>query len=170
VFIINIVGFDFAWFGLVYWGNSFIPVALLLLCFHFYFVSKKKLSEFYLICAVTTIGIYVDATLQHFGVFVFPNDVLMPFWLVILWFCFASTLCHSLKFLQGSKLLQGLVGGLCAPISYFAGNEMNAVSFGLTATYTFIILSIVWGALMVVFFSIKSILIDEEVPNVEVLN
>ena len=46
MFIINIVGFDFAWFGLVYWGNSFIPVALLLLCLHFYFVSKKKISEF----------------------------------------------------------------------------------------------------------------------------
>lgn len=166
VFIINVIGFDIAWFGLVYWGNFFIPVALLMLVLHFYFVSKTRIKEFYLICTVTIIGIMVDSMLQYLGVFVFPEGKIMPFWLITLWFCFASTLCHSLKFLQGSKLFQGIIGALLAPLSYIAGNEMNAVSFGLTVTTTFVILSIIWGSLMILFFSLKSYLIHEEIRYV----
>jgi len=86
----------------------------------------------------------------------------MPLWLITLWFCFASTICHSLKFLQKSKLFQVLVGGLLAPVSYLAGNEMNAVSFGLSVTNTFVILSVLWGVLMLIFFALKSQLIQEE--------
>lgn len=164
--IINFLGFDLAWFGLVYWGNFFIPVALVMLGLHFYFVSKTKAKEFYLICAVTAIGIVVDSLLQYLGVFVFPQGQMMPLWLITLWFCFASTLCHSLKFLQSSKLFQGLVGALLAPISYLAGNEMNAVSFALTITNTFVILSVIWGLLMILFFSLKSYLIHEELRYV----
>lgn len=162
MFIINVIGFDLVWFGLVYWGNFFIPVALIMLGLHFYFVSKAKAKEFYLICAVTIIGIVVDSLLQYLGVLVFPQGQMMPLWLITLWFCFASTLCHSLKFLQSSKLFQGLVGASLAPISYIAGNEMSAVSFGLTVTNTFIILSVIWGLLMILFFSLKSYLIHEE--------
>ena len=163
MFIINLIAFDIAWFGLVYWGNLFIPFALLMLCLHFYFVSKTRKNEFYLICAVTLIGIYVDSMLQFLGVFVFADGQMMPLWLITLWFCFASTICHSLKFLQKSKLFQVLVGALLAPISYIAGNEMNAVSFGLTVTNTFVILSILWSLLMVIFFALKSHLMQEEV-------
>lgn len=166
MFIINVIGFDIAWFGLVYWGDIFIPIALIMLALHFYFVSKDKAKEFYLICTVTAIGIMVDSILQYLGVFVFPEGQMIPFWLITLWFCFASTLCHSLRFLQNSKLSQGLVGALLAPVSYIAGNEMNAVSFGLTLTTTFVILSIIWGVLMILFFSLKSYLIHEELRYV----
>ncbi len=101
--------------------------------------------------------------LQFLGVFVFADGQMMPLWLITLWFCFASTICHSLKFLQKSKLFQVLVGALLAPISYIAGNELNAVSFGLTVTNTFVILSILWSLLMVIFFALKSHLMQEEV-------
>lgn len=164
MFFINVIGFDIAWFGLVYWGNFFIPVALLMLGLHFYFVSKTKAKEFYLICTVTAIGVAVDSVLQYSGVIVFPEGQMMPLWLITLWLCFASTLCHSLKFLQGSKCFQGLVGVVLAPVSYLAGSEMHAVSFGLTVTNTFIILSMVWGLLMILFFSLKSFLIHEDLP------
>lgn len=166
MFIINLIAFDIAWFGLVYWGNLFIPFALLMLCLHFYFVSKNRISEFYLISTVTLIGVLVDSMLQYLGVFAFPEGQMMPLWLITLWFCFASTLCHSLKILQKSKLFQALVGALLAPISYLAGNEMNAVSFGLTVTNTFVILSVIWGLLMILFFTLKSYLIHEELRYV----
>ena len=162
MFIINLIAFDIAWFGLVYWGNLFIPFALLMLCLHFYFVSKNRIKELYLISTVTLIGVLVDSILQYFGVFTFPEGQVMPLWLITLWFCFASTICHSLKFLQKSKLFQVLVGGLLAPVSYLAGNEMNAVSFGLSVTNTFVILSVLWGVLMLIFFALKSQLIQEE--------
>jgi len=163
LFIINIIGFDFVWFGLVFWGNIFIPVALVLLGLHFYFVSKSKVKEFYLVCVVALIGILVDSTLQYFEIFIFSMENSIPFWLVTLWFCFAATICHSLNFLQKSKILQLLVGAFLAPISYLAGHKLDVVSFGLSTSNTIIILSIIWGVLMLIFFSLKSYLIHDEV-------
>jgi hypothetical protein len=164
VFLINLIGFDFVWFGLIYWGNTFIPLALLLFSLHLFFVSKTKLKECYLICVVASIGILVDSALQYFGVFIFKQVDILPFWLITLWFCFPATLCHSLKFLQNSKLSQLLVGFFIAPMSYLAGNELNVVTFGLTVFETFILLSFIWGLLMIIFFTLKSYLILE-VPN-----
>ncbi|MCP4323932.1 MAG: DUF2878 domain-containing protein [Alteromonadales bacterium] len=162
MFIINLLGFDFIWFGLVYWGNIFIPLALLLLGLHIYFISNTKLKEIYLICAVASIGILVDSALQYFGVFIFPQLKILPLWLITLWFCFAATLCHSLKILQSSKLLQWLVGAFLAPISYLGGNELSAVTFGLNTVNTFVLLSFLWGALMIIFFHLKAYLVQEE--------
>ena len=162
IFIINLVAFDLAWFGLIYWGNLFIPTALLMLCLHFFFISKMRVNEFCLICVVTIIGVFVDSMLQYLGVLVFPEGKIMPLWLITLWLCFASTLCHSLKFLQRSILLQGVFGALFAPISYIAGNEMNAVSFGLSVENTFATLSILWGGLLIIFFFLKSYIIHTD--------
>lgn len=86
----------------------------------------------------------------------------MPYWLVTLWFCFASTISHSLNFLQNSVLLQIVVGSLIAPLSYVAASKLNAVDFSLSLVNTFAILSLVWGLLMVIFFALKSHLIKEE--------
>ena len=155
MFIINVIGFDFIWFGLVYWGNVFIPVASVILGLHFYFVSKSKINELYLVCVIALIGILVDSSLQYFEIFIFPGGNSIPLWLVTLWFCFAATICHSLNFLQNSRLLQLLVGACLAPVSYLAGHKMDAVSFGLSISNTIIILSIVWGGLMVDIFHFK---------------
>jgi len=162
MFIVNVIGFDLVWFGLVYWGNSFIPIALILLGLHFCFISKFKTKELQLVCIVALIGIAVDSTLQVFDVFIFESDTTLPFWLITLWACFAATLCHSLNFLQKSKILQWLIGALLAPLSYIAGNKLQAVSFSLTTESTFIILSLIWGLLMIIFFSLKHHLIDRE--------
>lgn len=163
VLIINLVGFDIAWFGLIYWGNFFVPIAVLMLCLHFYFISLSKTSEFCFICIISFIGILTDLTLQFLGIFIFPSGELMPYWLITLWFCFASTICHSLKFLQNSALLQVLMGALIAPFSYLAASKLQAVSFGLPLVNTLVILSLIWGLLMVTFFSLKSCLIKEEI-------
>jgi len=162
VFFINLIGFDFVWFGLIYWGNAFTPIAFLLLGLHFYFAAKAKLKELYLICAVASIGILVDSTLQYLRIFIFPELNILPLWLVTLWFCFAATLCHSLKFLQHSKLLQWFTGAFLAPMSYLAGYKLDVVSFSLTVTSTFVVLSFVWSVLMIVFFTLKSYLIQED--------
>ena len=61
--LINIIGFNIAWLGLVYWGNNFILIAFLMLAIHILFLSKKH-NEFLLIVAITIIGIWVDSFLQ----------------------------------------------------------------------------------------------------------
>lgn len=156
--IFNAVGFNLAWFGLVYWGNAFIPISLLLLLAHFYFNSQVK-GELLLMVIITFFGILVDSLLQQFTFFIFAEHSHLPFWLITLWACFSATICHSLHFLAGSKVLQLLVGGLFAPLSYIAGQKMAAVEFGQSLLLTYVTLSLLWGLLFVLFFMLKNRLV-----------
>jgi hypothetical protein len=157
-FIINAIGFNLTWFGLVYWGDIFVPVAIVLLGAHIIYVSDKGNHEIALIVIVAIIGVVVDSTLQVLGVFNFFGNAYLPLWLISLWFCFGATLHHSLGFLQDSKRLQFLVGATIAPLSYLAGNQLEAVDFGISIFSTYMVLSLVWAVLMVVFFYIKFLL------------
>lgn len=163
--LLNMIGFNVLWFGLVYFGNIFIPVALIALCLHLTFVSTIKKETNYVL-AVMCIGIVLDSFLTLIGVFIFNEFSLIPFWLMTLWACFAATLCHSLSFLQSSKWLQLLAGGLFAPFSYIAGSQLQAVNFGLPLINTFIILSVIWAALFILIYLLKSLIIKPEVEYV----
>jgi len=164
-FLINIIGFNFVWFGLVYWGNTFIPISLFILAAHLYF-KAKGFGELKLIAAITVTGILVDSLLQYFTVFIFVDSSHIPFWLVMLWACFGATLCHSLRFLAGSKLLQLLVGGLLSPLSYIAGYKFKAVDFSLSLYTTYGILAAIWALLFVLFFFLQARLVKTEVNHV----
>jgi hypothetical protein len=163
--VINLVGFNLSWFGLVYWGNAFIPVSLSLLMVHLYFYGRKN-KELLLVSLVTLVGVMVDSSLQYVNVFVFENSLHIPLWLITLWACFAATLSHSLNFLSRHKILQLLVGALLAPLSYIAGFKFDAVDFTFSVFSTYMILSIIWGILFVTFYALKESLVYSEVNHV----
>jgi len=164
--MLNFVAFNFVWLGLVYWGNTFIPFATLFFCGHIVYIYNKQKNEILLIIIVALLGILVDTILQGQDVFLFAEKHHLPFWLITLWFCFATTLSHSLNFLSHSVVMQALVGALIAPLSYIAGNQCKVVVFGYSTLSTFFILSVIWCQLMVVFYFIKSYLIKEENTHV----
>ncbi|MEW6998077.1 DUF2878 domain-containing protein [Colwelliaceae bacterium BS250] len=160
--IINIIGFNISWFGLVYWGNSFIPIALVLLIAHILFLSIKP-NEVLLILVITFIGIGVDSFLQYFNVLIFVDVNHIPFWLMCLWACFAATICHSLRLLESSKLMQVIVGAVFAPLSYIAGYKFGVVDFGYSLFFSYLILSLIWAVLFILFFYLMSRLVKVEV-------
>lgn len=159
--IFNLLGYNFTWFGLIYWGNAFIPVAITFLVAHFYWNRNRVLREFIIIFSVAYIGIVVDSILQFTGVFIFPESNHLPLWLMALWVCFATTITQSLSLLSYSKLYQGLVGFFLAPLSYLAGQQLNVVEFGMTTIETYLLLSFIWCFLMLSFFYIKGFLSGE---------
>ena len=156
----NIIGFNISWFGLVYVGNAFIPFALLFLCFHF-IVEVKNTREVLYTLTVCAIGILIDSLLQFSGVFSFQKLTYLPFWLIILWGCFATTLCHSLKFMGLSRWFQ-LIAGVIAPLSYIAGYKFSAVQFSQSLIFTYAVLAVLWTLLFILFFKLKSVLVDKE--------
>ena len=162
--VLNVIGFNLIWFGLVYWGNMFIPLAVLALTLHLRFLSTNK-NEVKLIFAITIIGIIVDSLLKLTGVFMFYESVQIPFWLITLWACFAATICHSLSFLNSSKTRQLLIGGALSPLSYIAGEKLDAVEFGQSMLDTYMILAVIWAVLFLLFFKLKSFLVDAEVKH-----
>ena len=158
--IVNLVGFNITWLGLVFFGNSFIPFAATLFICHLYFQAEK--NELVLILLVATIGVLLDSTLEYNSIFVFPKTEYIPLWLITLWFCFAATIRHSLGFLAQSKILQLLVGGIAAPLSYLAGAKFSVVQLTLSTGLSYLILACIWGPLLVVIFLINERLCIEE--------
>lgn len=150
----NLVAFNIAWFGLVFIGNLFIPIALILLGSQLWFCQASK-NELLLICLVAVIGMSLDLTLVFSGIFIFPNTEFIPFWLMILWVFFASTIRHSLAFLSYSKFLQFLVGATIAPLSYLAGAKLSVVYLAPSLGFSYLILACLWGPLMVFIFALS---------------
>ncbi|NVK26384.1 MAG: DUF2878 domain-containing protein [Gammaproteobacteria bacterium] len=167
--IINFVGYYVAWLGLVLFGNVFVPFALALLVIHLLGVvthpSRQK-AELKLIVSVAMLGSLVDGLLTQLSIFHFHRGSLLPllsipYWLVILWACFAATLAHSLKVLSKSKILQALVGAVFAPLSYVAGYKFDAVQLGYSVFSTYLVLATVWAVIIVVCFSLKDKFLSE---------
>jgi hypothetical protein len=162
--LINLIGFNVSWFGLIYWGNNFIPIAFLLLAAHLFFQSKNY-KELFLILVVSVIGISVDSLLQQLTLFIFLEPSHIPFWLMMLWASFAATICHSLNFLASSKMLQLVVGGLISPLSYIAGYKFMVVDFGYSMFITYVVLALVWGGLFILFYYLKNKIMKGEMSH-----
>lgn len=152
--LINMLGFNLVWFGLVYWGNCFIPIAIFLICVHLIKLSHFK-YEMRLVLLVTVLGSSIDNILTFLYVFQFDNTHFTPLWLVVLWASFACTLCHSLRFLDNSRVMQLLIGGLVSPLSYIAGHKLGAVNFSYSMVMTYSLLAVIWAGLFYLFFSLK---------------
>lgn len=164
--LFNLVGFNIAWFGLVFIGNLFIPVAIMLFIAQLWFFQATK-NEILLIFLVAIAGIGVDYALVFSGVFIFPDTHGIPLWLITLWVVFAGTIRHSLAFLRNSKLLQLFVGAIFAPLSYIAGAKLSVVYLVPSMTMSYLLLASLWAPLMIVFFTLSRwLLLLEEESNV----
>lgn len=164
--LVNMLGFNFIWFGLIYWGNVFTPIALCLIALHLIKLSSVN-RESRLVLLITAIGGSIDSLLHFFGFFIFPDSAFTPLWLIVLWAAFACTVCHGLNFLSHSKILQMVIGGGFAPLSYFAAERLGAVNITVPLIYSYLILTLIWAILFVLFFTLKPILINKRLKHVE---
>ena len=164
--LVNMLGFNFIWFGLVYWGNLFIPVALCLIAFHLIRLSSVN-RESRLVLLITAIGGSIDSLLHFFGFFIFPDSAFTPLWLIVLWSAFSCTVCHGLNFLSQSRVLQIIVGGGLAPLSYFAAERLGAVNITMPSVSSYLLMASIWAMLFVLFYTLKPILINKRLKHVE---
>ncbi|MBU2872118.1 DUF2878 domain-containing protein [Colwellia sp. E2M01] len=159
--LLNLIGFNISWFGLIILGNIFIPFVICWLGTHLYY-SAQRIAEVKLILCITCIGICVDSIWQLTGVLIFPNELIIPLWLMILWSAFAATVAHSLQILSRSKYLQFAIGFIFPPMSYIAGTSLSSVELGHTLLFTYCLLGVVWAVLMVLFFHLKTVFFKKE--------
>jgi hypothetical protein len=124
-------------------------VAATALVLHFLCISRQR-AEWLCIAMTVIIGCLLDSVLHRFGVLQFPNfDGLgVPFWLATIWLLFATTLNHSLRWLQKHGYWAALLGASIAPLSYWAGVRFGVARFGLETPWAMAILAICWGLLL----------------------
>lgn len=159
--LFNLIAFNCSWLGLVLFGNLAIPFVFLWLISHLY-ACENYVAELKLILSVTVIGVCLDSLLTSLGVFRFSDSLLLPFWLIVLWSAFASTIAHSLNFLTANKKYQFIVGFIFPPFSYLAGASLSKVELGYQALTTYMILAPLWGCLFIVIYLLKNAFYVEE--------
>ena len=152
--LINFIGFQASWWLLVLYQNQYWWVVAALLIAHIVLVGES-LTEFAVVLVAAIAGVITDSLLAMFGVYIFSGSgqfLPIPFWLILLWFAFASTLRHSLAYLSTHYWLAAGLGAVAGTLSYVAGMKLQAVTFGLAFYPTVFLLAAIWACLMPVIF------------------
>ncbi len=156
IFILNLVGFQLGWWMLVLSASyqketlGLIVMALLVLA-HFLFVSQNRARDLYLLKACSVVGILGDSLLIYTGVLkTTDGSVMIPLWLVGLWFLFPLTLPYSFKsFFSKNSALPFLSLGAAA--SYYAGEAFNVLTMARPLMISLLIISLMWIFYFVIF-------------------
>jgi len=136
--VINFILFQLGWFaGVVGAAVQLELLAVssitLIIFIHVIFLTKDRKAELLLVFTAGVVGLLVDSLLITLGVFTPVNswnsNNIAPVWLVGLWMLFAITLNHSLRWLQQRYFIASLMGFVFAPLAYWAGQRLGALSF-----------------------------------------
>jgi hypothetical protein len=135
--LINFLLFQLGWFGCVLGGAAGVPwlgamLATAIMAWHL-LRTPDPCAELKLIGAAVAIGTVWDSLLVWQGWLAYPSGMVLPFaapyWIVIMWALFATTLNVSLRWLKGRWLYAFLFGAVGGPLAYLAGQGLGAVEF-----------------------------------------
>jgi hypothetical protein len=153
--VINFISFQVGWFACVLGAANDMPwigpaVCFPILSLHL-FMSGRPAAELRLILAAPVIGLVLDSLLVATGWLVYPNGMLIqgiaPYWILLMWALFATTLNVSMRWLHGKYVLAALLGAIGGPLSYLAGARLGGLVFSET-TLALIALALGWAIAM----------------------
>ena len=115
--------------------------------------SRRHPSDINLMVAAAMLGIIIDSAWIQFGLISYatpsPFSGFAPTWIIALWIAFALSINHSLAWLKAHPLLPAAAGLVCAPLSYIAGEKLNALSFVDDTMLVCCLLGIVWALALI---------------------
>lgn len=147
--LLNIIGFQIIWFGLIFLGTPFVLPAIALIAAHFVYHKQQLAVDLCLMSSCILIGLMLDSLLMHLNVMSFEQHsaMIIPVWLIVLWAAFGLTLNHSLKYFRRHKALTVLAGGIFGALSYMAGERFGAVQLLPEMSSSFITFALIWAPL-----------------------
>ena len=119
-----------------------IGIAFPILIFHIIKAPAKD-NAIKLILIIGLLGFIFDSSFNYFHLIDYKNHGVVPFWIVILWALFASTLNLSMRWLRSNLILSTVFGCIGGPLSYLAGEKLNAIHIANDASL--IILGFGWA-------------------------
>jgi hypothetical protein len=94
-------------------------------------LAPQRAPEMRLIGVALLVGLVWESLLVSLGLFRYDSGTLVsglaPYWIVVLWAQFATTLNLSLAWLKGRPLVAVAFGALGAPLAYYAGFRLGAL-------------------------------------------
>ncbi|WP_218563891.1 DUF2878 domain-containing protein [Marinospirillum perlucidum] len=144
----NLVLFQLGWFACVLGGMSaWLVLPMCFVALHLLWLAEPGEALFLIL--VAALGGLVDSLWMQAGWMEFPgwSAPWLPGWLLILWLLFATTLKHSLAWLQGRWWLAALLGALGGSSSYYAGALLGAAEFPRSLPTTLMLLALAWAVI-----------------------
>ncbi len=152
----NFLLFQLGWFACVLGGahDQALPgslIAMMIIAYHLY-RAVDVIQELRLLIIALVIGFSFESIVASLGYARYSHgqllDVIAPLWMILMWPLFATTLNLSMRWLKGlAPLLIALAGALFAPLAYFAGNRLGAVTYD-DLTLSMALIAIAWAALL----------------------
>ena len=161
--LVNFLAFQAGWFATVLGAANGMPwlgpvVVLAVVALHLR-TSRRPAAEARLVAFAILLGLVADSVLLATGWIAYPNGNwlpgLAPYWIVMLWALFATTLNVSMRWLHGRYLLAAVFGAVGGPLSYLAGARLGAMSF-VEIGPAVVALAVGWGVIMPVLVLIAS--------------
>ena len=130
---INLLAFNVAW--LVCVGSAAIGMPVIgALCvaaavaLHFTLIDNTR-SEALLLATAAAIGFAWESLLVATNVLDYGSVGVAPYWIVVMWVLFATTINVGMRWLRRSPWLAAAAGAVGGPLSFGAGERMGAVAF-----------------------------------------
>ena len=153
---LNIVVFNLLWVGLVLGRDSLIHLTLPSLLIYLVCLLRIGDLKLHQILLPATIGITIDSSLTFFGIFIFPDSsLIIPFWLIVLWINFSTTITLSLSFIGKNKLVASGLGATALPFNYTVGERLGAVTFGEPYLFSILVIVLVWSVSFPILFMVS---------------
>tara|TARA_B100001287_G_scaffold14305_1_gene10793 strand:+ start:3079 stop:3714 length:636 start_codon:yes stop_codon:yes gene_type:complete len=153
---LNIIVFNLLWVGLVLGRESLIYLTFPSLLIYLACLIHIGNLKLYQILLPALIGIAIDSSLTFFGIFIFPeSSLIIPFWLIVLWINFSTTLTLSLSFIGKNKLVAFGLGATALPFNYTVGERLGAVTFHEPYIFSILILVLVWSISFPILFIVS---------------
>ena len=150
--VINIILFQIGWFACVLSAANNHPlvgasISLFIIVSHV-LLSREYKQEIRIIVIAMVIGLFLDSLIISAGWVTYTsgmfNDFIAPYWIVLMWALFATTLNYSLSWMRNKLLLSVVLGAIAGPLAYYAGMKLGAVEF-INEINALISLSIGWA-------------------------
>ena len=153
---VNIIVFNLLWAGLVLGRESLIHITLPSLLIYLACLLRIGGLKVHQIFLPAVIGITIDSSLTFFRIFIFPeSSLIIPFWLIVLWINFSTTLTLSLSFISKNKLVAFGLGATALPFNYTVGERLGAVTFGDPYLFSILVLALVWSVSFPILFIVS---------------
>lgn len=157
--IANVGLFKIGWLSCVYGAASGLAfegciLALFIVAFSIKQASNKH-AELLTLVLITLVGVIWESLVasQHLMVYATQSNtqleswVMAPYWLIVMWALFATTINQSMAWLKDKLILAAGMGAIFGPMAFIAGEKLGAVEFA-NESAAMIVLAVGWGILM----------------------
>lgn len=147
--IINALVFQIGWFICVLYGSLWAGLFTgLILVGHFLYTPRRR-DDVIALTVAALIGLAHDAILLGCGLIQFAETQSMsPLWVLCVWILLGINLNHSLRWVYERPWVGAILGAICGPFSYLAGERLSSAQWTSPMAEVVPLLVIMWSLVL----------------------